>query len=119
MHGDWKRAKQWLFLGVLFAAAGAEVVGNVMPHARRAQEAGLATRATRESLRGHFDGAGSERRGREGGPAPRAGRGSIPGGGSGPSEWHPGGGCGGGASVRIALPSGGQGEVSGRDDRGD
>jgi hypothetical protein len=54
MHWDWKRVQQWVFLGVLFVTAGAEVAENVMAHARRLQEAGLATRAMGESLSAHF-----------------------------------------------------------------
>jgi hypothetical protein len=43
MHRDWKRAKQWAFLGVLVVAAWAEVVADVREHEKRLEEDRLAT----------------------------------------------------------------------------
>jgi hypothetical protein len=48
MDRDWKRARQWAFLGALVLAASAEVAADVMEHARRRREAGVATHATRD-----------------------------------------------------------------------
>jgi len=54
MHFDGKRLQQWVFLGVLFVAAGAEVAGNIMAHARRLQEVIPTTQAMGESVSAHF-----------------------------------------------------------------
>jgi hypothetical protein len=62
MHRDWKRAKQWAFLGVLVVAAWAEVVADVGGHVKRLEEECLATpRVTLESVSAHSAGAEDDR----------------------------------------------------------
>jgi hypothetical protein len=55
MNRDWKRAKQWVLLGVLVVAAWAEVVADVVEHVKQLEEECLATRiATHDSESRNF-----------------------------------------------------------------